>query len=118
MDPEDTLVDIIEAVYDRAMLKTGRNTFKMMKFLEENNFKKSDVSRFVASGTAGNISCTIDDLDHYIKHGGQDSKGAYPNFTIEDARKVRKFLYGILSDAWNYEKARAHPKRRGGIRTK
>ena len=34
MDPEDTLVDIIEAVYDRAMLKTGRNTFKMMKFLE------------------------------------------------------------------------------------
>ena len=31
MDPEDTLVDIIEAVYDRAMLKTGRNTFKMMK---------------------------------------------------------------------------------------
>ena len=118
MDPEDTLVDIIEAVYDRAMLKTGRNTFKMMKFLEENNFKKNDVSRFVASGTAGNISCTIDDLDHYIKHGGQDIKGAYPNFTIEDARKVRKFLYGILSDAWNYEKARAHPKRRGGIRTK
>ena len=118
MDPEDTLVDIIEAVYDRAMLKTGRNTFKMMKFLEENNFKKSDVSRFVASGTAGNISCTIDDLDHYIKHGGQDIKGAYPNFTIEDARKVRIFLYGILSDAWIYEKARAHPKRRGGIRTK
>ena len=59
MDPEDTLVDIIEAVYDRAMLKTGRNTFKMMKFLEENKYKKSDVSRFVASGTAGNISCTI-----------------------------------------------------------
>ena len=66
MDPEDTLVDIIEAVYDRAMLRTGRNTFKMMKFLEENKYKKSDVSRFVASGTAGNISCTIDDLDHYI----------------------------------------------------
>ena len=41
MDPEDTLVDIIEAVYDRAMLKTGRNTFKMMKFLEENKYKKS-----------------------------------------------------------------------------
>ena len=52
MDPEDTLVDIIEAVYDRAMLKTGRNTFKMMKFLEENKYKKSDVSIFVASGTA------------------------------------------------------------------
>ena len=110
MDPEDTLVDIIEAVYDRAMLKTGRNTFKMMKFLEENNFKKSDVSRFVASGTAGNISCTIDDLDHYIKHGGQDIKGAYPNFTIEDARKVRKFLYQILSYAWNYEKTKT-PRR-------
>ena len=110
MDPEDTLVDIIEAVYDRAMLKTGRNTFKMMKFLEENKYKKSDVSRFVASGTAGNISCTIDDLDHYIKHGGQDIKMAYPNLTTDDARKIRKFLYGILSDAWNYEKAKT-PRR-------
>jgi len=110
MDPEDTLVDIIEAVYDRAMLKTGRNTFKMMKFLEENKYKKSDVSRFVESGTAGNISCTIDDLDHYIKHGGQDIKMAYPNFNVEDARKVRKFLYQILSDAWNYEKAKT-PRR-------
>ena len=39
MDPEDTLVDIIEAVYDRAMLKTGRNTFNMKKYLEENKFK-------------------------------------------------------------------------------
>ena len=58
MDPEDTLVDIIEEVYDRAILKTGRNTFNMAKFLQENNFKKSDVTRFVESGTAGNISCT------------------------------------------------------------
>ena len=33
MDPEDTLVDIIEEVYDRAILKTGRNTFNMAKFL-------------------------------------------------------------------------------------
>ena len=62
MDPEDTLVDIIEEVYDRAILKTGRNTFNMAKFLQENNFKKSDVTRFVESGTAGNISCTIDCL--------------------------------------------------------
>ena len=59
MDPEDTLVDIIEEVYDRAILKTGRNTFNMAKYLEENKFKKSDVTRFVESGTAGNISCTI-----------------------------------------------------------
>jgi len=110
MDPEDTLVDIIEAVYDRAMLKTGRNTFNMKKYLEENKFKKSDVSRFVASGTAGNISCTIDDLDFYIKHGGKDIKGAYPDLTTEDARKIRKFLYGILSDAWEYEKAKT-PRR-------
>ena len=106
MDPEDTLVDIIEEVYDRAILKRGRNTFNMAKFLVENKYKKSDVSRFVASGTAGNISCTIDDLDHYIKHGGQDIKMAYPNLTTDDARKIRKFLYGILSDAWNYEKAK------------
>ena len=56
MDPEDTLVDIIEEVYDRAILKTGRNTFNMAKFLEENKYKKSDVTRFVESGTAGNIS--------------------------------------------------------------
>ena len=117
MDPEDTLVDIIAAVYDRAMLKTGRNTFKMMQFLEENKYKKSDVTRFVESGTAGNISCTIDDLDHYIKHGGQDIKGAYPNLNTEDARKIRKFLYGILSDAWNYEKANT-PKRKRRIRSK
>ena len=66
MDPEDTLVDIIEEVYDRAILKTGRNTFNMAKYLEENKFKKSDVTRFVESGTAGNISCTIDDLDHQL----------------------------------------------------
>jgi len=117
MDPEDTLVDIIEEVYDRAILKRGRNTFNMKKYLEENKFKKSDVTRFVESGTAGNISCTIGDLDHYIKHGGQEIKGAYPNLNTDDARKIRKFLYGILSDAWNYEQAKK-PKRPKRIRTK
>ena len=35
---------------------------------------------------------------------------AYPDLTTDDARKIRKFLYGILSDAWNYEKAKT-PKR-------
>ena len=117
MDPEDTLVDIIEEVYDRAILKTGRNTFNMAKYLEENNFKKSDVTRFVESGTAGNISCTIDDLDHYIKHGGQDIKMAYPDLTTDDAIKFRNYLYVILSDACNYEQAKK-PKRRKRIRTK
>ncbi len=117
MDPEDTLVDIIEEVYDRAILKRGRNTFNMAKFLAENKYKKTDVTRFVESGTAGNISCTIDDLDHYIKHGGQEIRGAYPNLNTDDARKIRKFLYGILSDAWNYEQEKK-PKRRTRIRTK
>ena len=40
MDPEDTLVDIIEEVYDRAILKTGRNTFNMAKFLKKTNTRK------------------------------------------------------------------------------
>ena len=93
MDPEDTLVDIIEEVYDRAILKTGRNTFNMAKYLEENKYKKSDVTRFVESGTAGTYPAPLMISTHYIKHGGQEIKGAYPNLNTDDARKIRKFLW-------------------------
>ena len=102
MEKEDVLIDIIEKVVDDAMF-AHKHTFKMYDYLIHNNLTKRDVVDFLKTGTAQNIRCTLDDLDLLIEGGHSDIKEAYPNWTKPEARKIRKYLYNILSDAEQYK---------------
>tara|TARA_B100000902_G_scaffold280419_1_gene266255 strand:- start:393 stop:731 length:339 start_codon:yes stop_codon:yes gene_type:complete len=102
MEKEDVLIDIIEKVVDDAMF-AHKHTFKMYDYLMHNNLTKRDVVDFLKCGTAKNIRCTLDDLDLLIEGGHSDIREAYPNWTRTEARKIRKYLYTILSDAEQYK---------------
>ncbi len=59
----------------------------------------------------GHTKCNSDlcnELDEYIK-GGADSqhkqlREGYGHIPKPRARKIRNYLYGILEDAWRYER--------------
>ena len=102
MEKEDVLETIIEKVVDDAMFD-HKHTFKMYDYLVDNNLTKHDIQEFQKSGTAQNIRCTLDDLSLLIEGGHSDIKEAYPNWKKSEARKIRKYLKSILSDAEKYK---------------
>ena len=102
MDKEDVLIDIVEKVVDDAMF-AHKHTFKMYDYLIHNNLTKKEIQEFLTGGTAQNIRCTLDDLDLIIEGGHSYMKEAYPNWTKTEAKKIRKYLYKILSDAEQYK---------------
>ena len=117
MEPEDLLEDIVNNALDDAMTrKHKQRKFKMWEFLVENNYKKRDVTEFLHSGTCANLTCTVTDLDILIEGGHSDVREAYPSLGKQEARKIRDYLYGILQDAWQYEKDKS--KRKTRIRSK
>jgi hypothetical protein len=102
MDKEDVLIDIVEKVVNDAMF-AHKHTFKMYDYLIHNDLTKRDVVDFLECGTAKNIQITLEDLDLLIEGGRSDIKEAYPNWKKSEARKIRKYLKSILSDAEKYK---------------
>ena len=101
MDKEDVLIDIVENAVNDAMFAHKHN-FKMYEYLIHNNLTKRDVADFLECGTAKNIKIPLDDLDLIIEGGHSDIKEAYPNWKKSEARKIRKYLKSIISDAEKY----------------
>lgn len=101
MDKEDVLIDIVEKVVNDAMF-AHKHTFKMYDYLIHNDLTKRDVVDFLKCGTAKNIKITLEDLDLLIEGGRSDIKEAYPNWKKSEARKIRKYLKSIISDAEKY----------------
>ena len=105
------LFGMIEQVVDDCILN-HRYNFKMYEFLTDNKFTKHQVTEFINSSAAANVSQTVDDLDLYLEGGHPEVREAYPNLGKPEARKIRNYLHGILQDAWNYEKDKSKRKRR------
>ena len=101
MDKEDVLIDLVENVVNDAMF-AQKHTFKMYDYLTHNQLTKRDVADFLECGTAKNIKITLDDLALIIEGGHSDIKEAYPNWKKSEARKIRKYLKSIISDAEKY----------------
>ena len=80
-----------------------KHNFKMYEYLIHNNLTKREIVDFLNCGTAKNIRITLDDLDLVIEGGHSFIREAYPNWTKSEARKIRKYLYKILSDAEKYK---------------
>ena len=102
----DDLYELVERAMDTAF-KDDKYYFKCYNYLKSSKATRAFTRKLIESSTAGNIALTIADLDAYIK-GGSDNehcmlREAYGYLGKPRARKIRKYLYSILHDAWQYE---------------
>ena len=113
MDPE--VYDMIEHAIDYAFEK-GNMQLKFYDLLKYRKTKKWEVDEFIESSTAAELSDLVLQLEEYIK-GGSDNdhkqlREAYHHIPKPHARKIKKYLYSILEDAWRYSSDRRPGRRK------
>ena len=101
----------VEKAIDYAF--NGQFVLKFYDYLKIRGTKRIEVEEFIESSTAKEINNLILDLDDYLE-GGSDEihkqlREGYGHIPKPEARKIRKYLYGIMEDAWKY----SHDKRPG-----
>ena len=105
VDRVGELCELIERAVDVAM-RDGKYLLKLYPHMLNQKFTRKECTAFIESGTASNIAITCYDLEKYITKPDKVVKEAYGYLSKPQARKLHKFLYGILEDAWQYEKDR------------
>ena len=112
MDKLDELYTIIDRAIDEAMVN-GRYLFKMYNYLSAGKWTRRETNEFIESPAAAELSMVVEELRAYIKGGDKTLKEAYGHLSKPKARKLEKYFYGILEDAWQY-----HAERRPGRKKK
>jgi hypothetical protein len=103
----EDLLYVVETAIDYAFTK-DRYVLNMYEYAKSSKMTKHQVTQFIQSSVALEISNLVEDLDEYLK-GGADNvhkqlREAYGHIPKPRARKIRNYLYGILEDAWRYER--------------
>lgn len=101
----EELCALVERAIDAAVVDQ-KFLMKLYPILKTQKFTRKECTQFIESATAANLSNTCMDLAEYIKGGSPILREAYGHIPKPNARKVHKFLMGILEDAWQYEKDR------------
>lgn len=109
---KEELYAIVDRAIDEAMVN-NRFLFNMYNYLSASKWTRRATNDFIESSVAAELSNTVQELDDFIKGGDKQLKEAYGHLGKPKARKIRKYLYGILEDAWKY-----HHERRPGRRKK
>ena len=107
----DELYELIEKAIDDAFA-SKRFLFSMYGYLKGAQYTRKETTAFIESGTSNTLNETILDLDAYIKGGDKVLREVYGHIPKPEARKIRKYLYKILEDAWTYEKERRPGRKR------
>ena len=105
-------MDIYVAV-DKAIdevFKNDRFVLNLYKLATTLRLKRDDMSEFLHSSVAGELKNLVLELDEYLK-GGRDShhqqlREAYGHISKPKAGKIRNYLYGMIQDAYRYERDR------------
>ena len=102
----DDIYDLAERALDIAILEK-KFLFKLYPLLEHSKATRKVTLEFLESSTARAIEDTAHDLEEYIK-GGKDAehtqiRDAYHFLSKPEARKIVKYLRGIIEDAKRYE---------------
>ena len=95
------LYEIVDRAIDEAMLN-DRYLFRMYDYLKLGKWTRRETNEFIESSSAANISFVVEELRAYIKGGDKTIREAYGYLGKPKARKLEKYLYGILEDAWKY----------------
>ena len=102
----DDIYELTERALDVAIMEK-RFLFKLYPLLEHSKATRKATLEFLESSTCRAIDDTANDLEEYIK-GGKDSehtqiREAYHFLSKPEARKIVKYLRGIIDDAKRYE---------------
>jgi len=105
-------MDIYAAV-DKAIdevFKNDRYVLNLYQFAKSLRLKREEMTKFLHSSVAQELKELVLQLDEYLK-GGRDShheqlRQAYGHIPKPKARKIRNYLYGMIQDAYRYERDR------------
>ena len=98
---------VVETAIDYVFQK-DKYVLNLYEYAKSCKMTKNEMTQFINSSTAAELSDLCNELDEYIK-GGADSqhkqlREGYGHIPKPRARKIRNYLYGILEDAWRYER--------------
>ena len=115
-DDFDNVYDLIEHAIEYAF--EGKMQLKFYEFLKYRKTTKAEIDAFLHSSTAKELADEVLELKEYIK-GGRDSnhqqlREAYHHIAKPQARKIMKYLGGILEDAVRYSNDRRPGRRKKG----
>ena len=115
-DDFEQVYDLIEHAIEYAF--EGKMQLKFYEFLKSRKTTKIEVDSFLQSSTARELADEVLELKEYIK-GGRDSnhqqlREAYGHIPKPQARKIMKYLGGILEDAVRYSNDRRPGRRKKG----
>ena len=113
-DDFENVYDMIEHAIELAF--DGKMTLKFYDYLKYRKTRKAEIDAFTQSSTAAEISDQVLELEQYIQ-GGNDNdhkqlREAYGHIPKPQARKIKNYLYGILEDAWRYQRDRRPGRRK------
>ena len=115
MESIEELYTLVERSIDAAF--DGKFLFNLYNYVKASKFTRRDVTAFIESSTAANVSNLVLELELYLKGRDKISKEAYGHLSKPQARKIKDYLYKILTDSWKYEKER-RPGRKPGTKNK
>mgnify|MGYP003637224997 FL=1 len=106
---------LVETAIDYAF--KDKFVLNMYLYAKSAQLTKKDMTQFIQSSTAAELSDLCLELDEYIK-GGSDNehkqiREGYGHIPKPRARKIRNYLYGILEDALRYERDKRPGRKRG-----
>lgn len=111
---EEELYDVVEKTIDYAF--DGRYMLNMYDFLKSNKTSKTTVEDFLMSCTASNMKFIIIDLEEYLEGGSDDMhkqlREGYGHLGKPEARKIKKYLEDLLSDAERYKNEKRTRRRK------
>ena len=115
-DDFENVYELIEQALELAF--EGKMQLKFYEFLKYRKTTKAEVDAFLQSSTAKELADEVVELREYIK-GGRDSehqqlREAYHHIPKLQARKIMKYLGGILEDAVRYSNDRKPGRRKKG----
>jgi hypothetical protein len=103
----DDLFYVVETAIDYAF-REDKYVLNLYQYAKSSKMTKREMTMFIESSVATELSDLCLELDEYIK-GGVDNqhkqlREGYGHIPKPRARKIRNYLYGILEDAWRYER--------------
>ena len=113
-DDFENVYDMIEHAIEYAF--EGKMQLKFYEFLKYRKTTKAEVDAFLKSSTAKELADEVLELQEYIK-GGKDNlhqqlREAYGHISKPQARKIKRYLGGILEDAVRYSNDRRPGRRK------
>lgn len=100
------LLYVVETAIDYAFMK-DQFILNMYEYAKSSKMTKDQMTAFIKSSVALELSNLVLDLDEYLKGGADEThkqlREGYGHIPKPRARKIRNYLHGILEDACRYE---------------